>query len=1143
MPAIPPDSPDDAPAAEPAVKRAAALDDYLAGFASAAAPEGNGSTSSGDDLSGADPASDDLAGLMDTILLLRQAAAADGVLPTSFQPNVPARIGRHAILRLAGDGGFATVWEGFDTLLRRPVAVKVRRPEMLLSEAARRRFVREAEIAARLVHPHIVTIFEVGEDQGREFIAAEFCSGGSLAGWLERHSGPLPPRNAARLVQALANAVACAHTAGVVHRDIKPANVLLVPVPSGSEPILYETQPQITDGHGFTIKLGDFGLGKLHDDCDAADQLTQLTRTGTNIGTPAWMAPEQLDRSFGPIGPATDVHALGLLLYRVLTGRALRGGGTDAETYRQVLLEEPPPADSSDRRVPRDLAAVAGKCLAKQPRDRYASAEDLADDLGRWLDSRPTRARPLSVAGRATRWVRRRPVVTGLAVAAVAATLVAAWVGIERVQEARVAARREDEIRRQQAVAELRRGCEALRAGNVAGAIAQLDAARGLDSALADSLAGRWLARRMHGEQAILLAPETAASSAGPKPRDLYAITVSTDGRMAAVAGADGSVRLLRGLDGSVAVATVAAHDEVNEVGFSADGTRLVTAGQDGRLRWWTITETGLTPDGEASPATGPLYAAAFAPDGRSIAIGGEDRIVRIVDLSAPNELRTLFQFEQPPGKSPEVESIVFIDDTTLAAACGDLVALLDVATGHVVRELRRPMILNRNAVLGSLTVSADGRRLMACGTDAQAHVWEIATGKVVVTLPTHPAWVQGCCFLADGGRVATACRDGSLRVFDMRTGDMLTRLVGHVGRVWSVAAEPAGTLLSCGADGTVRRWDPSRTLDTAALREIAAEGGEVLRIQEGPLPAPKSPVVPKRPVMIIDRVGSVSSIDVASGVVWRLPQPATTTRAIEFAVDVPRHKLAVSWLWADHLSVFDMPGMPPHGADSADMPPANETPLPLPPGIDPREAVCCWTPAGELLVCSRHGRLCLLSSQLADPRLLDSPLEDPVHELTMAPTEPPRVAAAGKHTAILAVPSGPGQAGTAPLVFPIGEESSAVAWSPDGTLLACGTRTGRTLLFDAATGAPRGGLVPHQRHIIFTAFSADGRALVTADNDCVRISDVGTLTTLDEIRPGWIIKAARLAADGSQLILGGHAVDADAADSARLAVMEFAAP
>ena len=1137
MPAIPPDSPDDAPAAEPAVIQAAAFDDYLAGFA----PAETGSAPVSDDL-----ASADVAGLLDTILLLRQAAAADGIVPAPAQPAAPHRIGRHTILRFAGDGGFATVWEGFDTLLRRPVAVKVRRPEMLLSEAVRRRFVREAEIAARLVHPHIVTIFEVGEDQGREFIAAEFCSGGSLAGWLERHQGPLPPRTAARLVEALANAVAYAHAAGVVHRDIKPANVLLVPVPSGSAPILHETQPRITGDQGFTIKLGDFGLGKLHDDCDATDQLTQLTRTGTSIGTPAWMAPEQLDRSFGPIGPATDVHALGLLLYRALTGRALRGGGTDAETYRQVLLDEPPPADSADRSVPRDLAAVAAKCLAKQPRDRYASAHDLADDLGRWLDGRPTRARPLSVAGRAARWIQRRPVVSGLAAAAIVATLIAVWVGIERVQEARVAARREDEIRRQQAVAELRRGCEALRAGNVAGALAQLEATRGLDRTLADSLAGRWLARRMHGEQAILLAPETAASSVGPKPRDLYAITVSPDGRMAAVAGADGSVRLLRGLDGSPAVTTVAAHDEVNEVGFSADGTRLVTAGQDGRLRWWTITETGLTPEGEASPATGPLYAAAFAPDGRAIAIGGEDRIVRIVDLSAPHDLRTSFQFEQPPGKSPEVESIVFINDTTLAAACGDLVALLDVATGTVVRELRRPMIHNRNAVLGSLTISADGRRLMACGTDAQAHVWEIATGKVVVTLPTHPAWVQGCCFLADGSRVATACRDGSLRVFDIETGEMLARLVGHVGRVWSVSAEPAGTLLTCGADGTVRRWDPSRTLDTAALREFTLDGGEILRIQEGPLPdaeSPQSDASPaERPVMIIDRAGSVGSVDITSGSVRRLPRPGIA-RAIEFAVDARHRRVAVSWLRADHMSVFDLATTLLEGAAGDGMLPASETRLPLPAAIDPREAICCWTQSGELLACSRHGRLCVVSSQFTDVRMLDSPLEDPVHELAVAPSGPPRVAAAGKHTAILSLPSSTGQATVAPLVFPIGEESSAVAWSPDGALLACGTRTGRTLLFDTTTGSPRGSLVPHQRHVVFTAFSADGRILVTADNDCVRISDVGTLTTLDEIRPGWQVRAVRLSADGGRLVLGGRAVNADGSDSAQLAVMEFTPP
>ena len=129
------------------------------------------------------------------------------------------------------------------------------------------------------------------------------------------------------------------------------------------------------------------------------------------------------------------------------------------------------------------------------------------------------------------------------------------------------------------------------------------------------------------------------------------------------------------------------------------------------------------------------------------------------------------------------------------------------------------------------------------------------------------------------------------------------------------------------------------------------------------------------------------------------------------------------------------------------------------------------------------------------------------------------------------------------PIQLPIGEESSAVAWSPDGALLACGTRTGRTLLFDTATGAPRGGLVPHQRQIVSAAFSADGRILVTADNDCVRVSDVGTLTTLDEIRPGWHIRVARLTADGRRLVLGGRAVNANGTDPARLAVMELAPP
>jgi serine/threonine protein kinase len=143
-------------------------------------------------------------------------------------------------------------------------------------------------------------------------------------------------------VRVVADAVAFAHDAGVVHRDIKPANVLLHPAPPGSEPLLAAARG---GDPGLSVKLGDFGLGKVHEEIDGSDPLTQLTRTGSRIGTPAWMAPEQVDPSLGAIGHATDIHALGLLLDRLLTGRPLRGGGTDTEIYRQVLIDEPVPAD------------------------------------------------------------------------------------------------------------------------------------------------------------------------------------------------------------------------------------------------------------------------------------------------------------------------------------------------------------------------------------------------------------------------------------------------------------------------------------------------------------------------------------------------------------------------------------------------------------------------------------------------------------------------------------------------------------------------------------------------------------------------------------------------------------------------------
>ena len=1122
---------DEEPADDAAVRRAAALDDLLGGLRDEA------SAGPGADVDpGADRAAGAVAGLIDTMLLLRQAAAADGVVPVAARAAAPPAIGRHTILGIAGEGGFATVWEGFDTRLRRPVAVKVRRPELVLSESARRRFVREAEIAARLVHPHIVTIFEVGEDAGREFIAAEFCSGGSLAAWLERHPGPLPPRHAARVVKALAGGVAHAHAAGVIHRDIKPANVLLVLAAAGVEPELPDGRETPHSGAGFSVKLGDFGLGKLQEEGDLVDQLTQLTRGNTAIGTPAWMAPEQVDHAYGSVGPATDVHALGLLLYRLLTGRALREGRTDAETYRQVLLAEPLEADRVVAGVPRDLAAVADKCLAKHPSDRYATAAELVADLDRWLTGRPTVARPLSPLGRALRWVSRRPVVAGLAAAALAATLVAAWSGAERIREAGRMVAREDDLRRQRAVAELRRGFEALRAGNVAEAIRQLEATRAIDPPLADSLAGRWLERRMHGEREILFAASPLAPPAtGPaRPRDLYALELAPGGATAAVAGADGRVHLLQGLTGTPQITSVLAHDEANAVAFSPAGDLLATAGQDGRLRWWRVRDAGLEPGGEAALEAGPLYAVAFSADGRSLVTGGEDRVVRLVRLDAPAEPEKLFRFEALPRKSPEIESAVFVDASRLAVACGDQIVLLEGATGRVLLHLERASGPNRNAVLGGLVVGPDGRRLAACGTDNTAHVWDLDTGKIACSLPAHPAWVQGCAFSADGSRLATACRDGGTRVFDLAGGRLLNHLLGHVGRVWSVAWEPEGSLVTAGADGTVRRWDPDLGLDDAPLRTISLSGPELLKVAAGPEPVPGHAATGARSaaegsVVVIDRGGSLWQVAIDSGV-GRPIDSGQSGIAWNYALDPGRRRIVVCPLRRGPLQMLALDDTSPLGQ-----------PLQLPPAVNPAEALASWTPTGDLVVRSQDESLFWWPADLAAPCRIGS-LAGVVHALVPAPVGPPRVAAIGDRAIIQPLPRAatdrlaPGP----PLVLPIAIETTAVAWSPDAAIIAFGTRTGAVQLFAAATGRSLGSLAPHERAVEALAFSADGRVLVSATRDCVRISDAAGLTTFDELRPAIRIRGMSLAAAGSRLVLAGEDV---VPGSGRLAVMELDLP
>jgi serine/threonine protein kinase len=278
-------------------------------------------------------------------------------------------ISGYEIETVLGSGGMGVVYHARDIRLNRPVALKMIRTGSGAGASEIKRFRTEAEAVAALQHPNIVQIYEIGEANGQPYLALEYVSGGTLAQHLEAR--PVPPRRAAELMVRLAEAVGHAHDAGVVHRDLKPANVLLT---ASGEP-----------------KVADFGLAKrLHDD-------PGHTQTGAILGSPCYMAPEQAEGRTAEVGPATDVYALGTVLYEMLTGRPPFNGTSVLEIIDHVRTLDPVPPKDLQPEVPRDLETVCLKCLEKAPKDRYASAAELANDLGRFLKGEPITAKPPSM--------------------------------------------------------------------------------------------------------------------------------------------------------------------------------------------------------------------------------------------------------------------------------------------------------------------------------------------------------------------------------------------------------------------------------------------------------------------------------------------------------------------------------------------------------------------------------------------------------------------------------------------------------------------------------------------------------------------------------------------------------------------------
>jgi eukaryotic-like serine/threonine-protein kinase len=719
----------------------------------------------------------------------------------------------YEILEILGRGGMGVVYKARQIALDRLVALKMIRSGELADPAERARFEAEARAIARLSHPNVVQIYEVGEANGQPFLALEYVAGGNLAAALR--GPPFAPSAAAALIATLARAIQHAHAAGVIHRDLKPANVLLVRgedvkvVASDSSKSAKPASSRTTIDQP---KLTDFGLAKLGGGSD-------LTRTGDALGTPSYMAPEQTGGPASAIGPAADVYGLGAILYETLTGRPPFQAESALAIVLRVQTVDPVPPRRLQPTVPRDLETICLKCLRKDPRHRYASADALADDLQRYLDGKPILARPVGMLGHVAKWARRHPATAGLlsacalAAAVLLAVLVASDVRIRQKQwETENALRAEKEARtdltrtleRERStlyLQSIRLAQAAILASNVRQAERDLDACLP-ESGQRDLRGWEWhyLKRLCHAELCIFREHGDVVNG----------VAFSADGERVASISRDQTLKVWDASNGRVLFSVPVPHSNVQftylKCCFGPNGKLLAMGDSTRNLVTVHDAENGR----ELHTFAG--FAPIFSPDGeRLAAIDVSLKQVRIYKVSSGAELRSC------PFPGYQVFSFAFQPDGLWAAAVRPdrTIRVWNVETDEAKFTLRGQTTGNFKAVF-----SPDGRRIASAGVDGTIKLWDATDGKDLGAINAHPAGNITCLvFSADGQRLASGDFGGSLKVWDTKTQDIQT-LPGHGAHVVEVAFGPGGRLLaSASTDRTIKIWDTNKDPNAVILR------------------------------------------------------------------------------------------------------------------------------------------------------------------------------------------------------------------------------------------------------------------------------------------------------------------------------------